>query len=453
MKFSIHTTIILIGIFCFQLSFGQSVDKKWGIGLGYSARDFTGIPTGQTDSIAFSPAFRIYLGRYLNPSLDLNFETGIVPFNVQLNDSKPRDLTDWDLILRYKFNNGYLLKETSIFSPYLAAGISGSAQDFNNFDPQASFPFGGGFRIQPTKTVSIDLNAMYKKTLTKYHDYFTLSGSIIINLGKSAPPEPEEDPDTDGDGVIDQLDNCPTEPGPIALRGCPDMDDDGIPDINDKCPETFGVEEYDGCPDVDRDKDGVNNEDDECPDVPGLANFNGCPDQDGDNIPDHDDDCPTEAGPAMFNGCPDTDGDGIPDNRDACPDEAGLEELRGCPEIEEDVVEKLEFATQFVQFQHARDVLLPVSYPVLDSLVKVLVDHPSYNLRVSGHTDAEGKPDYNMDLSLRRAKACIDYVISRGISQNRLVYIGYGESRPIADNFNETGKARNRRVEFEIFIK
>ena len=151
--------------------------------------------------------------------------------------------------------------------------------------------------------------------------------------------------------------------------------------------------------------------------------------------------------------CPDTDGDGIPDNRDACPDEAGLEELRGCPEIEEDVVEKLEFATQFVQFQHARDVLLPVSYPVLDSLVKVLVDRPSYNLRVSGHTDAEGKPDYNMDLSLRRAKACIDYIISRGISQNRLVYIGYGESRPIADNFNETGKARNRRVEFEIFIK
>ena len=126
---------------------------------------------------------------------------------------------------------------------------------------------------------------------------------------------------------------------------------------------------------------------------------------------------------------------------------------KGCPEIEEDVVEKLEFATQFVQFQHARDVLLPVSYPVLDSLVKVLVDHPSYNLRVSGHTDAEGKPDYNMDLSLRRAKACIDYIISRGISQNRLVYIGYGESRPIADNFNETGKARNRRVEFEIFIK
>ena len=138
---------------------------------------------------------------------------------------------------------------------------------------------------------------------------------------------------------------------------------------------------------------------------------------------------------------------------DACPDKPGLVGLKGCPPIEEEVVEKLEFAAKIVQFEHAREVLLDVSYPVLDNLVQVMIDYPNYHLRVSGHTDSEGKPDYNLSLSQRRAKACIDYLISRGISEKRLIYIGYGESRPVADNFNEEGKAINRRVEFEIFIE
>ena len=365
---------------------------------------------------------------------------------------RPGKLTDFDLVLRYKFNNGYFLPENSVFAPYIAAGFGGNIEDFSMPTPQFAVPFGAGFRLQPGNTVAVDLNAMYKKTVSNYFDYFTINASVIFNLGKSAPPPPEEEPDTDGDGVIDAIDECPTEAGPRALKGCPDMDNDNIPDINDKCPEVYGVPEYEGCPDPDRDADGVLNDDDECPDVAGSAATGGCPDTDGDSVVDRKDNCPDVPGLVELNGCPDRDGDTVPDGEDACPDEPGLVGLKGCPPIEEEVVEKVEFAARSIQFEHARDVLLDISFPVLDDMVQILIDYPTYNLRVSGHTDSEGKSDYNLSLSQRRAKACIDYIISRGISQDRLVYIGYGEMRPIADNFTEEGKAKNRRVEFEMFV-
>jgi len=64
------------------------------------------------------------------------------------------------------------------------------------------------------------------------------------------------------------------------------------------------LERLNGCPVPDTDGDGISDEDDDCPKVPGLAAFNGCPDTDGDGVMDADDRCPTEAGPASNKGCP-----------------------------------------------------------------------------------------------------------------------------------------------------
>ncbi len=84
----------------------------------------------------------------------------------------------------------------------------------------------------------------------------------------------------------------------------------------------------------DKDGDGILDQDDACPDQPGIAEFSGCPDTDGDGIADQDDLCPEIFGLKAFNGCLDTDGDGYPDNLDDCPDQPGT--LKGCPEeIEE----------------------------------------------------------------------------------------------------------------------
>ncbi len=153
--------------------------------------------------------------------------------------------------------------------------------------------------------------------------------------------EEEEELDSDGDGIIDELDLCPQEPGLESLDGCPDTDEDGIADYKDLCPEKFGTISLKGCPDTDG--DGVSDIDDECPNVAGSITNDGCPDDedaDRDGIPNLVDKCPTVAGPASNGGCPetDTDGDGTPDNVDECPNFIGPKSTLGCPDQDNDGV-------------------------------------------------------------------------------------------------------------------
>jgi hypothetical protein len=156
-----------------------------------------------------------------------------------------------------------------------------------------------------------------------------------------------EGTDRDGDGVADEPDACPDEPGPVLAAGCPDADGDGVTDGEDSCPDEAGLLEYDGCPMTDdRDLDGIADDDDECPDESGTLVTEGCPDVDGDSIPDHADACPEEPGAflaAAGDGCPalsatDRDGDGIPDGEDECPDEGGSPLTDGCSDGDGDGV-------------------------------------------------------------------------------------------------------------------
>jgi OmpA-OmpF porin, OOP family len=155
--------------------------------------------------------------------------------------------------------------------------------------------------------------------------------------------------DTDGDGIPDRDDRCPTEPGPRDNGGCPaqDRDGDGVPDHLDKCPDQPGPAANEGCPGADSDGDGIPDELDKCPTVPedfdGFQDHDGCPepDNDGDGIPDALDKCPNEPedvdGYQDADGCPDPDNDGdhILDVDDACPNEPGPPDpdprKNGCP--------------------------------------------------------------------------------------------------------------------------
>jgi outer membrane protein OmpA-like peptidoglycan-associated protein len=168
---------------------------------------------------------------------------------------------------------------------------------------------------------------------------------------------------------------------------------------------------------------------------------------------DRDDICPELAGPAASKGCPDTDGDGVTDNDDRCVTLAGPASNRGCPELKREDREVIDEAVRMVQFETGKAVLLPSAHRVLNDLAGVLQRNPQYNVAIKGHTDSQGGAQMNHDLSHRRAQATMDYLIGRGIAKDRMSSAGFGETMPIADNNTAAGRAKNRRVEFELYIK
>ena len=96
---------------------------------------------------------------------------------------------------------------------------------------------------------------------------------------------------------------------------------------------------------------------------------------------------------------------------------------------------------------------LPESIVVIDEFYRFLVDNPTLKISIEGHTDDIGSEEDNLLLSENRAQAVFDQLVKRGISIDRLSYKGYGESKPIASNETEDGRARNRRTEFVIVEK
>jgi len=93
-------------------------------------------------------------------------------------------------------------------------------------------------------------------------------------------------------------------------------------------------------------------------------------------------------------------------------------------------------------------VLRPDAVNILRETVTILQRYPDMKVEVAGHTDSTGPAAYNQTLSERRAKAVYDYLISNGISANRLIGpVGYGSTRPIAPNDTREGRAKNRRTE------
>lgn len=97
--------------------------------------------------------------------------------------------------------------------------------------------------------------------------------------------------------------------------------------------------------------------------------------------------------------------------------------------------------------------LKPESYIELDKLIQFLNDNPGVTIEISGHTDNAGKPADNKLLSENRAKRVVAYLQYKFISPKRLSYAGYGETRPVADNITEAGRAQNRRTEIRITSK
>jgi outer membrane protein OmpA-like peptidoglycan-associated protein len=222
-----------------------------------------------------------------------------------------------------------------------------------------------------------------------------------------------------------------------------DSDGDGFPDDEDACiydaEDRDGFADDDGCPDIDNDADGLIDSEDACPDRS----------EDSDGFQDED-------------GCPevDNDEDGVPDGADRCrmapEDRDGFEDSDGCPEPGPappavTLSGSRSLLPEIIYFEGQADVISESNRPMLDELARTLQRLPARKrVRVEGHTDDAGNREHNIDLSYRRAKAVVEYLKSRGVAAERLEYMGYAGSKPLADNRTPEGRALNRRVQFTL---
>jgi len=206
-------------------------------------------------------------------------------------------------------------------------------------------------------------------------------------------------------------------------------------------------------------------------DVDGFQDDDRCidPDNDGDGLLDALDKCPDDAEDMDDfkddDGCPepDNDADGVPDKLDGCPliaeDKNGYQDEDGCPEggpgkPTVKITDSQLLLSTKVYFDFNKAIVSPISYGILDAVAEAMLNNPQIKvIRVEGHTDNDGTPEYNLELSKSRAQAVVDYLIGKSVPAERLTYEGYGFEKPKASNTSEEGRAINRRVEFTIVQK
>ena len=312
------------------------------------------------------------------------------------------------------------------FSPYFLAGLGYLGTEFEN----------GGEENRPSGTVgvgvllrlghsSVSIRAEYRARLA-YEDQNNLTDGIAtLGLQFSFGARAKTVFDSDGDGVLDDMDRCPKTASGVTVdrTGCGvDSDGDGVPNGADACPNTPAGTPVDGF--------GCNR------------------DGDGDGVPNSKDRCPNTAPGAAVsaNGCEkDADGDKVIDRLDRCPNtRAGVRvDINGC-EIR-DVIK-----LPGVNFVSGSDRLFAGAEQVLVDAAATLRKYPTMVVEVAGHTDSDGSVANNENLSARRANTVRDFLIRAGANPANLAVRGYGEARPIADNATARGKAINRRVELRI---
>lgn len=428
-----------------------SYKKRPSLGVNFFLKDMeTAILIDKTSISSVLASHQWAQPKDMSPGLNLTYYEGLsehldfaislgatyVKYPFSYNSGVARPL-DSKFLLESSANvNLKLLSDKYTIVPYLSAGIGASMYQGTYF--AAFAPVGAGIQINLGEGNFLNTNIIYNSMvsgLSVNHMNYSIGFASPLKDKKTVPvvvvppppPPPPAPKDTDGDGITDNNDKCPTVPGVAKYDGCPvpDTDGDGINDENDKCPTVKGIAKYDGCPIPDRDKDGINDEEDKCPDVPGVARYQGCP-------------------------VPDRDKDGINDEEDKCPDVPGVRENNGCPLIKPEVITKVNTSAKSIYFETNSAKLLPKSFKALDNVVAILKEDTYLKLDIEGHTDNTGGDKINIPLSKARAKSVYDYISARGISEARMSSEGFSSDQPIADNKTVKGRALNRRVVMKL---
>jgi outer membrane protein OmpA-like peptidoglycan-associated protein len=328
----------------------------------------------------------------------------------------------------------------------LSNGTSGSDND-------PAFHFGGGVKLAANDDLSFRVDV--RDTITNQRAVGDVPNTLEVNAGASlvlgrSKPAP---PDSDGDGILNGQDACPTERGALP-DGCParDRDGDQIVDGDDQCPDQSGPAPT-GCALVDADADGIFDDNDQCLNEPGLAP-SGCPDRDGDGVFDRQDQCPTVAGLAPL-GCPaDTDRDGLVDPEDKCPAEPesknGFEDTDGCPDALPEAAKQFNGVIAGIEFDLSKATVRSSSFQLLNQAAKLLQEYPSLRVEITGHTDDTGSHERNLELSSARAESVKSYLVAQGVGHDRIQTRGAGPDEPLVKEKTRVARQKNRRIEFRV---
>jgi OOP family OmpA-OmpF porin len=349
--------------------------------------------------------FDVAIGRNFTPHFAGEFNYSNGSFQIQHNASQK--LTAYSLDVLYK------LLPDSMVNPYTILG-AGEMNDRIGADAPAHKAWmaeigvgaltglgsqTGSFRVQ------LRTEAKYRREFVQNAAYNPNNpGDVVFGVGVQflfgAP--------------------VPMAPKTVALPP-PDSDGDGVPDDIDRCPNTPAGAKVDatGC-EFDQDGDGVVDRLDQCPDTP-------------------------HGTPVDAKGCPlDSDGDGVVDSLDKCPNTPKGDKVDsvGCTIKDEIKLQGVTFATDSAE-------LVPESDFVLSYAVDTLKKYPNLVIEVRGHTDSKGSKKHNVQLSQRRAESVERYLKEHGVT-NTMTAKGYGQDKPIADNKTADGRLQNRRVTLRI---
>lgn len=173
-------------------------------------------------------------------------------------------------------------------------------------------------------------------------------------------------------------------------------------------------------------------------------------DSDSDGVSDDADECPFAKGTEASKGCPDADGDGVSDKTDACPNLPGTVNSGGCPDVAPETQALLASAGRSLQFAAGKQTVPAGAKEKLDEVARMLLMNSDYKLQISVHSGAEGDNLQNLALTQRRADAVKYYLAGKGISGDRIVALGFGETQPVADISTKEGNALNERAELII---
>jgi OOP family OmpA-OmpF porin len=310
-------------------------------------------------------------------------------------------------LIKASLNGVYEFFPESDFYPYILAGIGyekvsdeRNLKNINIKDAEfASHPFmqaggGIGYRVGNNKLVLRAEVKLFQIIGGDREEENEVIGVLGLGIPFGAVPKPPAPKliikDSDGDGVMDELDKCPDTPKGVAVdgSGCP-LPEPKMEIIKETIPMSFDNNE---CPikidGPDRDRDGVEDDIDQCPNTP----------------------CDFTV------------------DKKGCPVKANLR----------------------IHFETDKARITEQSRPLVERFADFLVTNKGSLVHIVGHTDWRASEEYNMILSKKRAKSVRDALIELGVSASRLSTEGKGESEPMATNKTAEGMALNRRIEVKL---